>query len=137
MPLSFEDRLKLASASKKKEKSEKERLAEVIGLVNKTVAENIRHGEDGKDGKDGVTTVVHEYEPLPEDIVKVDDLLSVRKDIEGLLLGLPKGEVGEELKGKIDILISLCQPKDPVPYRFDIVRNEFGQIKEVLALPQE
>lgn len=106
MPLSTRQRLKLASAAKKKRETESSRVEELVDYVNESVQQNIVHGRDGlrgekgekgdpgpmgpsgpqgvpgKDGKDGLTEVVHKFQELPEDLVTTDLLEELKEELE-------------------------------------------------------
>lgn len=109
---------------KSKKVSETKRVAETVELLNKAVASTITHGKDGAQGpqgpqgspgipgpagpegpvgpkgdtglpgKDGITQVVHQFQDLPEDIVKEDSLSELREELKKLKNNQQKFSIG-------------------------------------------
>lgn len=130
--------LKLLAEARRRRQTEKERVDEVTRLIN----ENLVHGKDGERGPPGETTIktVHLYEPLPEDIVKTEDLSVLVDRLSGFVEATGTSTKDQkELLGLIyDRLERIAKREKSAPqYRFDIQRDQFGRITGVVATAEK
>lgn len=135
-------KLALIAEARKRKQNQKEMSDSLLSIIRSAVEENIVHGRDGKDGKDGETKIIHEYEPLPEDVVKRDEVITIKQTIDQLYS--QSGSLSDKqlallqlLSDKVDILMSVESKQEPVSYSFNIVRDNYGRIVEVVATPSQ
>ena len=95
------------------EQTERARVEELTSFVNAVVAETIVHGKDGERGPTGPIGPQGERGEVGP-------------------MG-PKGEAGKD--GEMKVVREQVVP-DPVTYTFEIIRDDFGRIVEVVAKPQ-
>lgn len=112
--------LKLLNQAKKKRLAEEDRISEVVDFVNKAVQEHIVHGKDGIQGPQGVKGDPGEKgergDTGPQGLPGKDGITEIIHKYEPL----PESEV-----------------KVGLTYHFEIVRDDFGRIVEVVARPNE
>jgi len=112
--------LKLLNKAKKKRIAEEDRVSEVVDFVNKAVQEHIVHGKDGAQGPQGIQGERGERgergDTGPQGLPGKDGTTEVIHKYEPL----PEPDV-----------------KVGLTYRFEIIRDDFGRITEVVAKPSE